>query len=102
MLMTRTQQAERQTGEAAAAERVVDRIRQQVLETLGTPPGWHLVQVRPLWADYFRVNVLVGQSSTCFTIGHSFFLLTDGDGGLLESSPAMVNKYGTPTERTHP
>jgi hypothetical protein len=91
--MTRAQQAERRLEDAAAAERRASRIRQQVLETLGTPPGWHAVQVRALWNDYFRVNVLVGESSTCFTIAHSFFLHTDGEGGLLESSPELVNRY---------
>jgi hypothetical protein len=93
ILMTQAEQAERRAQEAHVAERVAVRIRQQVLETLGTPPGWHAVQVRPLWADYFRVNVLVGESINCFTIAHSFFLLTDGEGGLLESTPQIFKRF---------
>jgi hypothetical protein len=92
--MTTTQRAERQRQEeVATTERLAALIRQQVLQILGTPPGWHAVQVRPLWGDYFRVNVLTGENITCFTIDHSFFLLTDGEGGVIESSPPMVKRY---------
>jgi len=92
--MTTTQQTELQREEErGAAECQAVRIRQQVLQALGTPPGWHRVQVRPLWGDYFRVNVLIGENITSFTIRHSFFLLTDGEGGVLEASPEMVKRY---------
>ena len=91
--MTKQQQSERRGEEASSVERAVVRIRQHVLETLGTPPGWHMVQVRPLWADCFRVNVLVGESITNFTIVHSFFLKADGEGDVLESSPRMVKRF---------
>jgi hypothetical protein len=72
---------------------LVVRIRQQVLQRIGTPAGWHAIQVRPLWGDRFRVNVLVGESITSFTICHSFFLLTDGQGRVVEASPEMVKRY---------
>jgi hypothetical protein len=92
--MTTTRRSELQREEEkVAAERLAVPIRQQVLQALGTPPGWHMVQVRSLWGDYFRVNVLVGESITSFSIRHSFFLLTDGEGSVLEASPEMVKRY---------
>jgi hypothetical protein len=94
--MTRAEQAERREEEAASAERLAGRIRQQVLEALGTPPVSHAVQVRPLWANYFRVNVLLGESVTCLTVAHSYFLQADGHGRVLESSPALVQHYSPP------
>jgi hypothetical protein len=69
------------------------RVGKQVLLALGTPPGWHEVQVRVLWDGHFRANVLMGESATCCTIGHSFFLVTDGTGNVVESSPEIVKRY---------
>jgi hypothetical protein len=68
-------------------------VGKQVLLALGTPPGWHEVQVRALWEDHYRANVLIGESATSCTIGHSFFLVTDGAGNVLESSPEIVKRY---------
>jgi hypothetical protein len=51
------------------------------------------VQVRPLWANFFRVNVLLGETITCLTVAHSFFLQADGEGRVLESSPELVQRY---------
>lgn len=34
-------------------------IGEQVIHTLGQPDGLQGVQVRPLWEDHYRVNVLV-------------------------------------------
>ena len=92
--MTRTSLAEgRREEDRSSAERLAARIRQQVLKTLGMPPGWHLVQVRPLWDGYFRVNVLVGADITSFTVGHSFFLLANDAGDVIDSDPEMVKCY---------
>ncbi len=92
-MTTTAQGVHRRSEEVSATDRLAARISQQVLQTLGTPPGGHLVQVRPLWGDYYRVNVLLGQSPTCFRIGHSFFLQTDGGGDVIESSPPIVKRY---------
>jgi hypothetical protein len=92
--MTRAEQAERRE-EAALGQRVAGRIRQHVLEALGTPPVAHQVHVRPLWANYFRVNVLLGESITCLTVAHSFFLQADSEGRVLKSSPELVQRYSS-------
>jgi hypothetical protein len=91
--MTRTEQAELHREELASADRLAARIRQQVLQTLGTPTGWHMVQVRPLWDGHYRVNVMIGEGVTNFTIDHSFFLLIDGSGNVIESTPEIVRAY---------
>jgi hypothetical protein len=91
-MSTRRTDIHREEGKVRA-EQLAARIRQQVLQALGTPPGWHLVQVRSLWDDCFRVNVLVAESVNSSTIRHSFFLLTDGEGGVLEATPQMLKRY---------
>ena len=93
--MTSAQQAARRQEEHSQAEQLAAQIRRQVLRALGTPPGWFSVSVRPLWDSYFRVNVLIGESVTSFAIGHSYFLVTDGAGGVLESRPAIVRTYSS-------
>jgi hypothetical protein len=64
-------------------------VREQVMHTLGKPDDLVQVQVRPLWAANFRVNVFVGASAACARIVHSFFLVTDGEGNILESTPKI-------------
>jgi hypothetical protein len=51
------------------------------------------VQVRPLWDAYYRVNVLVGPDAASATIPHSYFVVADGDGNVLESSPKVRRQY---------
>jgi hypothetical protein len=64
-----------------------------VLEALGHPPGPHRVQVRCVWGDNYRVNVLVGPAVVSFAIAHSFFLTADGDGKILSSCPTIARAY---------
>jgi hypothetical protein len=68
-------------------------VREQVIHTLGKPGELLSVQVRPLWGQHYRVNVLVGVSIACARIIHSFFLLTDCDGNVLESTPKIKRQY---------
>ena len=42
---------------------LVDAVRGGVLTALGRPPGLFQVTVRPLWEDYYRVNVVVGPAA---------------------------------------
>ena len=65
-------------------------IRNQVLRTLGEPGGAGRVQVRPLWGNYYRVNVIVGADLSCVKIASSYFLETDGEGNVIESSPELT------------
>ena len=69
-------------------------IGKAVLQTLGRPENLHLVQVRPLWDDHFRVNVFVGPDLASSTVAHSYFLHADGDGAILTATPAITRHYG--------
>src|SRR4051794_36277927 len=60
-------------------------VREQVLHGLGKPANLLRVQVWPLWGGSYRVNVFVGASMADARILHSFFLLTDPEGIILES-----------------
>jgi hypothetical protein len=68
-------------------------VRGSVLSELGSPPGLHRVQVRRVWGDSYRVNVFVGDDAASFKVAHSFFLQADGDGRVIESSPAIARLY---------
>ena len=50
------------------------------------------MQVRSLWGNYYRVNVLVGDDPGCAKIVRSYFLETDGAGNVVDSSPAIVRE----------
>lgn len=68
-------------------------IGEQVIHALGRPPGLRSVQVRHLWQDRHRVNVLVGDDATAVNVGHSFFLTVGGDGNILTSNPRITRMY---------
>jgi hypothetical protein len=68
-------------------------IGQHVLHGLGQPPGLHRLQIRHLWADRYRVNVLIGSDPTCATVGHSYFLVADGEGNVVTSNPKITKRY---------
>jgi len=40
----------------------------------------HKVQVRRLWDDHYRVNVLIGEDAASAKIANSYFVEADGDG----------------------
>jgi hypothetical protein len=64
-----------------------------VMTCLGRPADLHRVQVSPLWAGFFRVNVFVGPEFTACKVAHSYFLEADGDGKILSSCPAITRTY---------
>jgi hypothetical protein len=64
-----------------------------VLHALGEPGGLYQVEVRPLWQDHYRVNVLVGADAASVRVAHSFFLVTGGDGKILTSTPKITRQY---------
>jgi hypothetical protein len=68
------------------------RIATAVLLALGRPEGLRAVHVRRLWGNYYRVNVLTGDA-VLSAIADSFFLSTDGKGGIVEASPLIVRRY---------
>jgi hypothetical protein len=68
-------------------------IEKHVMRTLGRPGDLQRVQVRRLWDDRYRVNVVVGPDSASSTIPHSYFLVVDSDGNILASNPVIAKQY---------
>lgn len=68
-------------------------IAAQLLQTLGRPTALYRVEVRHLWEEHYRANVLVGADATSIRIAHSFFLAADDDGNILASVPDITKKY---------
>jgi hypothetical protein len=64
-----------------------------VLRALGRPPGPHRLQVRRVFGDNYRVNVLVGPDPATLPIAHSYFISADGDGKILACCPAIARTY---------
>ncbi len=68
-------------------------IGEQVLSALGKPGNLLKVQVRPLWADRYRVNILVGADAACATVAASYFVAADSEGILTGCTPTIVRQY---------
>jgi hypothetical protein len=68
-------------------------IGKYVIDTLGQPHDLHGVQVRYLWEDHYRVNVLIGVDAASAKVAHSYFLVADSDGNILASTPKITRQY---------
>jgi hypothetical protein len=68
-------------------------IGKHVLHTLGQPSDLHQVQVRQLWEDHYRVNVLIGADASSVKVANSSFLVADSAGNILASTPTITKKY---------
>jgi hypothetical protein len=88
-----TMQQKERGADPQARARASARLAEAVLRALGRPGSLREVQVRWLWADNYRVNVLTGEPGALAVIAHSYFLTADGAGELLEACPAIERRY---------
>jgi hypothetical protein len=51
------------------------------------------VQIRRLWEDCYRVNVLTGRDATSVKFAHSYFLVVDAAGAIVTSTPTITRQY---------
>ena len=70
-----------------------DLIRKQIMDVLGQPLDLLKVQVRPIWADRYRVNVVVGKNAGSAKVSNSFFIIADSTGSLISSTPSITKQY---------
>jgi hypothetical protein len=88
-----TRQQERDSESVRERDRLSARIATSVLLALGKPDDLRAVHVRRLWGETYRVNVLTGAETNSATIAHSYFLVADDNGSILEASPAISKHY---------
>jgi hypothetical protein len=90
-----TKQQEKQPTDSEKQERqqMTALIGKNVLSTLGQPGNLIRAQVRTLWGDYFRVNILVGPDLASVKIAHSYFLSADAEGNILSANPKITKLY---------
>ena len=74
-------------------QQVSAKIGDQVLRVLGQPSDLHRMQIRRLWKDRYRVNVLVGADFVSAKVAHSYFIVTDENGNIITSAPQIARKY---------
>ena len=84
---------QRRDPEAQGRETQNAVIRQQVLHALGQPGDLLWIRVQLLWDNHYRVNVVVGPDITSPRIAYSYFLVADGDGRIVASTPPITRQY---------
>lgn len=92
-MSSQTQKKRPKDQEAQEYQQLNAHVGKQVMDTLGQPRNLLGVQVRPLWEDHYRVNVLVGADSTSVTVAHSYFLVVDSAGKILTATPKLGREY---------
>jgi hypothetical protein len=97
-----TQPQEKQPADRQRQEReeLEASIANNVMRVVGQPGNLHRVQVRQLWGDHYRVNVFVGVDAACAKVAHSYFLVADGDGAIIASTPQITRRYELVTDRS--
>ena len=68
-------------------------IGERVIHTLGAPGDLLRVQVRRLWENHYRVNILIGADAASGKVANSYFLQADGEGNILQSTPRILKQY---------
>jgi hypothetical protein len=63
-----------------------------VLHILGQPKDLVCLQVRHLWDDHYRVNVMVGSDLVSARVANSYFLVADNDGNIVSAIPKITPK----------
>jgi hypothetical protein len=91
--MMPTQESKPKDQDKQARQQRKAAIVRHVMHILGQPQDLHRVQVRHLWEDHYRVNVLLGADPASTRVGHSYFLVVDGQGNVLTSTPEIVRHY---------
>jgi len=82
-----------QDTEQHKREMLKTRIGEQVMHTLGEPGDLLKVQVRLLWENHYRVNVLIGGDAASVRIANSYFVKADSDGNIVVSTPKITKQY---------
>ena len=86
-------QDKQQALEKEERQQLAAAIGSRVINTLGQAGDLHLVQVRHLWEDRYRVNVLVGAETASAKVLHGYVLVADLDGNTIESTPKITRHY---------
>jgi hypothetical protein len=95
--MPAAQLLERQgDSERPGPDERLELIGRRVLLALGRPCDLLRVQVRPLWGNRYRVNVVVGKDPASARIDGSYFLAADEEGNVIESTPAIARRRQSP------
>ena len=92
-MSTNQQEKEPASQKKADDEQLNAVIEKHVMRTLGRPGDLQRVQVRRLWNDHYRVNVVVGLDSASAKIPHSYFLVVGSDGKIIASNPEIAKQY---------
>jgi len=79
---------------------VVEHLERQVIERLGEPENLHKIAVKPLWDDFYRVNVICEEEAegiqmalSQYRITDSFFVQASPEGGIIRSKPEITKRY---------
>jgi len=92
-MSTKQEDKQQRAQEKEERQHLAFAIGNRVIHTLGQPGDLYLVQVRHLWGDNYRVNVLVGAEAASAKVAHSYFLVADLDGNIVESTPMITRHY---------
>ncbi|HSQ56816.1 MAG TPA: hypothetical protein VLM40_13830 [Gemmata sp.] len=66
---------------------------QSVVRLLGRPLDLFRISAIRLWDNQYRVNVQTGADVVSARVSHSFFVLVDEKGNVVESNPSLARVY---------
>jgi hypothetical protein len=88
-----SEQAKENKLEQDKREALDKTIGARVIKVLGRPTDLLNVQVRKVWDDHYRVNVIVGANAGSVRVAKSYFVESDSDGNLISATPKITKQY---------
>lgn len=98
--MTHNQPPQKVLPDKQAQQQRLGEIGRRVLHTLGQPGDLQKVQVCHLWGECYRVNILVGVNFASARVVHSYFVIANESGTILNSTPPVTRAYEPPPPRS--
>ncbi|HEX5272412.1 MAG TPA: hypothetical protein VFW33_18070 [Gemmataceae bacterium] len=92
--MTANEQGEQSPDQARQQGRQLGAlVVRRLLEALGRRGDGYRAQVRRLWEGHYRVNLLTGDDAASTRIAAGYFLVVDGEGSILASTPEITRQH---------
>ena len=93
MSKTRANDPSTETATQPSRDDRAKEVCQSVLRLLGRPLDLFRISAVRLWDNQYRVNVQTGADVVSARVSHSFFVLVDEKGNVVESNPSLARVY---------
>ena len=101
-MLTQQQYSRHTDRDRQERQQLKTEVGKRVMHALGQPENLYRVQVRQLWKDHYRVNVLIGADAISVKCAHSYYVVADSEANIIASTPSITRHYEQARDDTAP